>query len=121
MGVLILTGGFPLPALPVLPCVVLVIALFWYKAVPWWVSWGLGSAILLAMAVATGLGLALDTDVLTLLALVLFVDAAVRVTVSGRMLTGRSLHVRQWPSEVRTFAQWFRAFEEAARGEGSGD
>jgi hypothetical protein len=84
VGLLILAMGLPLGPLPALVLAPLAIWLCWYGLVPWWVPWGLGSAILLATAALTGLGLSLDTNGLALLALALFVNSAVRAAVADR-------------------------------------
>ena len=84
IGVLTLGIGLPLGVLPSLLLAPLSLWLFWYGVLPWWVPWGLGSAILLATAALTGLGISIDMNGPALLVLVLFVNAAVRAAVADR-------------------------------------
>jgi hypothetical protein len=78
-ALLILAAGPGIFSLPVFVLAPFVVLLLWFLSIPWWLSWLLGTAVIVMTAVASGLGHAWGADGLALLALILFVNAALGI------------------------------------------
>jgi hypothetical protein len=81
-ALLILAAGPGIFSLPIFVLAPFVVLLLWFLSIPWWLSWLVGSVVVVMTAIANGLGHSWGADGLALLSLILFVNAALGIVTS---------------------------------------